>query len=1406
MLSKNFSDWFWSVWERVQVRIIQRSRSSARHGSRACRSAFSTGRLPVAAAIEKLEARQLLSAILVNSLDDNTTSGDGKVTLREAIAAANSDSTTDLGDTGSGADTISFDSSLFNGGPATINLSIVGDTTVGPSGLAITSEITIIGPSGANGLSIARDSSVSNLRLFYVGSTGNLTLQDLTLSGGRAQGNNGGTGGGQGGGGGGAAGMGGALFNDGAVKLLNSTLSGNTAVGGAGGAGGARGFRGIGGGGGGGLTGPGQDAIVDQTVGGDGGSGGGGNGGNGVGSGGGQPGGAGAFGSGGGGGGYGVSPPTGIGGVGGFGGGAGGSGGNAGSSTTSAFGGGRGGVSSVRGGGGGGGAGLGGAIFNNSGASLTISNSTLSGNTAQGGAGGATSREFNGIAPLDGTAGQGLGGAVFNLNGTVTLTNSTISTNTATDGGRAVYLASNGSGNTATAVINNSILGQSDNSISDFDTTTVAGGNAPTSSGTNNLIRNQTTFGGTSLNVDPKLGLLTSNGGPTQTMALLVGSPALGTAGALTTLSADITDQAATTFTVNDATSLVVGNALRIENEIVLVTAISGTTITVDRGQMSTTATTHSSGTDLTLATDQRGFLRPATGSDIGSLERQPAVLTNGGAITYVENDPATAIDTGIVISGQDSETLASATVTLTNVVTGEDLLSFTNDSLTMGNISGSYNSATGVLTLTSSGATATQAEWQAALRAVTYANTSDKPSTTQRSVEFVVNNGAPDSNVVTSTINITAVNDAPVVSGIETAAKLYAPNAAATTITSTLTLGDLDNTNLTGATVSIAGYQAGDTLIFTDTPNITGAFAAGTLTLSGTDTVANYEAALRSIKYVSSSNSPAARTISFQVTDGTDSSNIATRVVGGYAQLNGTTLIVYGTDIVNNITVSEGATLDVTVDSALTQFTPAQVTSIAIFGFDGDDTILINSLTTGTSLTAYGMKGNDTIRVSAAVTQGVTLNGAAGNDLLIGGSGNDLLLGGGDNDWLNGGDGYDTLTGGTGDDAYAFSDTSVNQIDTVNEQNAEGTDTLTFSTVTEAVTVDLTSDTTLATTSHRIVQVGSAGQSANFENVFGGSANDFIIGNAVNNLLLGNGGNDTLKGGDGNDYLDGGQGADLLMGGNNDDFLIGGIGDDYLMGEGGNDLLDGADGYNAFAGGVGDDRYIFRDATVNQVETIIEQSAEGTDTLDFSALTNSVTVDLTSDTLTAFSDHRIVQAGVGQSANFENVLGGSGHDQITGNAANNLLSGNGGNDTITGNDGNDILLGGQGNDTLKGIIGRNILIGGTGADLLLGGTDSDLLLSGSSVYESDPAVLGALLAEWASGNTYQMRVDHLLGTSGGGANTSFVLSSATVTNDSDADYLTGGTGQDWFLANSRQDVLTDKAIDEVFTQIDSWF
>ncbi len=77
--------------------------------------------------------------------------------------------------------------------------------------------------------------------------------------------------------------------------------------------------------------------------------------------------------------------------------------------------------------------------------------------------------------------------------------------------------------------------------------------------------------------------------------------------------------------------------------------------------------------------------------------------------------------------------------------------------------------------------------------------------------------------------------------------------------------------------------------------------------------------------------------------------------------------------------------------------------------------------------------------------------------------------------------------------------------------------------------------------------------------------------------------------------------------------------------------------------------------------------------------------------------------------------------------------------------------------------------------------------------------------ATYNGSNPYQTRVDHLLGNTGGGANSTFILSPSTVTNDPDADYLTGDLGQDWFLANSLQDVVNDKAIDEVYTHIDSW-
>src|SRR5689334_9909756 len=83
---------------------------------------------------EELEARRVLAVLTVNSLLDNTTGGDGLVTLREAIIASNTDTATDLGETGLDADTIVF-------APG-----VTGTITLGGTQLSITDAVTITGP------------------------------------------------------------------------------------------------------------------------------------------------------------------------------------------------------------------------------------------------------------------------------------------------------------------------------------------------------------------------------------------------------------------------------------------------------------------------------------------------------------------------------------------------------------------------------------------------------------------------------------------------------------------------------------------------------------------------------------------------------------------------------------------------------------------------------------------------------------------------------------------------------------------------------------------------------------------------------------------------------------------------------------------------------------------------------------------------------------------------------------------------------------------------------------------------------------------------------------------------------------------------------------------------------------
>jgi hypothetical protein len=413
---------------------------------------------------------------------------------------------------------------------------------------------------------------------------GSLALNNVTLTDNKAIGGNGGGGGGNGGGGGmgsnaNSSGDGGGFGGNFDISNIYPIATGGTGsnYGGGGGAGfgpsdnggnavgdapgsggGFGGFGGAGGGGGsfdgggggrgfsngnggnGGGFGEGGGSLDINGGGGGGGIGGGGGGGDGYG------GGGGGFGGGGGGGDIDNTFGLGGGGYGGFGGGGGGTFGGSGSYYgRGGFGGGQGGQSSASNNvGGGGGAGMGGAIFNMFG-TLTLTNSTLSGNAAQGGNGGAKG----------GVGGSGYGGALFNLDGNTTLTYVTIANNSAGSGsdsggngnagGSGVYNLAygntlTGGANTATLALFNSVIGQ-DSGGNDLVNDSENGRNTNTAqiNGTSSVVQGGAKQTGNGSNIvatgaitntsPPSLATaLADNGGLTPTLAPLSGSPVIG--------------------------------------------------------------------------------------------------------------------------------------------------------------------------------------------------------------------------------------------------------------------------------------------------------------------------------------------------------------------------------------------------------------------------------------------------------------------------------------------------------------------------------------------------------------------------------------------------------------------------------------------------------------------------------------------------------------------------------------------------------------------------------------------------------------------------------------------------------------------------------------------------------------
>jgi len=199
----------------------------------------------------------------------------------------------------------------------------------------------------------------------------------------------------------------------------------------------------------------------------------------------------------------------------------------------------------------------------------------------------------------------------------------------------------------------------------------------------------------------------------------------------------------------------------------------------------------------------------------VEAINNPPTITTSGGTTTFTESVSGSPvpvlIDDALTISDPDNTTLASATAAITgNFQSGQDVLAFVNDGSTMGNIDGSYS--TGTLTLTSPGATATLAQWQAALRAVTYSNTSSTPNTANRTISFVVNDGLDDSTPGTKTVAIQTVNNAPVITNLDGDAVTFTEDGPAILLDAggNATVSDSDSPDLDGGNLTVSVIAGG--------------------------------------------------------------------------------------------------------------------------------------------------------------------------------------------------------------------------------------------------------------------------------------------------------------------------------------------------------------------------------------------------------------------------------------------------------------------------------------------------------------------------------------------------------------------------------------------------------------------
>ncbi|MBD2386561.1 putative Ig domain-containing protein [Cylindrospermum sp. FACHB-282] len=592
---------------------------------------------------------------------------------------------------------------------------------------------------------------------------------------------------------------------------------------------------------------------------------------------------------------------------------------------------------------------------------------------------------------------------------------------------------------------------------------------------------------------------------------------------------------------------------------------------------------------------------------------------------TTFTGTPVSIVDSDFTLTDNNAA-LAGATITITNLLDGaaESL-----GATAIGNITATYNATTGILTLSG---TDTIANYRQVLASLTYNNTAASPNTTNRTIEFVVDDGQPFSNtsaVVRTTVAVSPSANQPPVAVDDAFSTNEDQVLNGNVLIANPTTADSDPNNDTLTVTQVNGNAAA---VGNEITLNSGALL--TLTSNGSF-VYNPQGQFESL----SVGATASDSFTYTIDDGNGGTSTATVNLTINGVNDAPTLVNALSDTTTtensafNFTFPANTFADIDVGDTLTYTatldndnplpswlsfnantrtfsgTPAAgnvgTISVKLTAKDTSNANVSDIFNlTVTPLNLMGTPNADNLTGTASNN---TIYGLAGNDTITGNQGDDTLIGRGDKDRFvfNLGDGTDTITdlGGIGKgsnpppaviaeiDILKFQGaglTAGNLLLTKNGSNLE----VSFENVANSPKVILQNfalenldnltglgnilfdgETTI-TDSFDVFDADSTSttvfnrNTVTFLNDLNNNVSGFNSADVINAQL----GDDTIDGLGGDDLLRGGAGNDTLSGGNGDDKLYGDDGNDSLVGGNGQDLLVGGGGNDFLDGGRGDD------------------------------------------------------------------------------------------------------------------------------------------------------------------------------------------------------------------------------------------